>query len=97
MIDAETFFDQFVLQGNHVGIFVMRETHVQAIAGLAGFAVAYAVTQNDEVFAEVEKLSGAEENGGELLLKKLPAGAAGAMKDQDGVGDFAARVARGLA
>ena len=70
---------------------------MQAIAGLAGFAVADAVGKNQEIFVGVEQLAGTEERSGEDGLKKIVASAAGAVEDQDGVGGAAGGVLEGLA
>ena len=97
MIDAQAFFYQFVLQSDHVGVFVLRKMGVQAVAGLAGFSVADVVGEDDEVFGGVEELAGAEENAGENRAEESATVAAGAVKDQDGVGGVAGGVFCGLA
>jgi len=52
----------------------MGETHVHAVAGLAGFTGADAVRQDDVVAGGVQELSWAEQHAGELGLHELLAG-----------------------
>jgi len=92
VVDAQSFFDEFVLEGDHVRIFVAGEMCMEAVAGLAGFAVADVVGKNQEIFVGVEQLAGAEEGSREDGLKKRVAFAAGAVEDQDGVGGAASGV-----
>src|SRR6267378_4495633 len=92
IVDAQSFLDEFVLEGDHVRIFVAGEMCIEAVAGLAGFAVADVVGKNQEIFVGVEQLAGAEERSGEDRLKKRVAFAAGAVEDQDGVGGAASGV-----
>jgi len=97
VVDAQSFFDEFVLEGDHVRIFVAGEMRMEAVAGLAGFAVADVVGKNQEIFVGVEQLAGAEEGSGEDGLKKRVAFAAGAVEDQDRVGGAASGVLERLA
>src|SRR6266478_2867525 len=96
-VDTQTFFDEFVLEGDHVRIFVAGEMRVQAVAGLTGFSVTDVVGKNQEIFVGVEQLAGAEERSGEDGLKKIAATSAGAVEDQDGVGGAAGGVLYWLA
>jgi len=96
VVDAQSFFDEFVLEGDHVRIFVAGEMCMEAVAGLAGFAVADVVGKNQEIFVGVEQLAGAEERSGEDGLKKRVAFAARAVEDQDGVGGAASASLTGL-
>ena len=96
VIDAEAFGDQAKMRRDHVVVVILREARVEAVAGLRGFSVADAVGKNDEIARRVEKLAGTEELSCELRLKELPPGAAGAVKDQDGVRDPSLRVAGGF-
>ena len=50
------------------------------------------VVRQDDVVLGVERLAGAEQLAGKLAAAELPARAAGAVHDQDGVGDDALRV-----
>ncbi len=84
--------EQTILQFDHVVIFVVREAHVEAIAGFAGITVADVVGQNEEVFGGVEKLVETEENSSEGRCEELAARAAGPVKDQNSVADFAGGV-----
>src|SRR5229473_715600 len=70
---------------------------VQTIAGLGRFSVADAVGKNNEVSRGVEKLARFKQFGSKNGREELMAGAAGAVKNQDGVGDAAIRVAHRLA
>src|ERR1700675_3677887 len=97
VVDAQSFFDEFVLERDHVRVFVAREMRVEGIAGLAGFAVADAVGKNQEIFVGVEQLAGAEERSREDGLKKIVAPAASAVEDQHRVGGAAGGVLEGLA
>ncbi len=77
---------------DHVGVFVLRKAGVEAVAGLAGFSVADVVGQDDEVLGRVEQLAGTEEHAGEYRPQKSRSAAAGAVKDEDGVGGVSAGV-----
>jgi len=81
-----------VLQRDHVGVLVLREAGVEAVAGLAGFSVADVVGQNDEVLGGVEELAGREKHAGEYRPEEIGAAAAGAVKDQDRVSGVSAGV-----
>jgi len=51
-----------VLRANHVVIGVPGKLHAEAVGGLAGLAVADVVGQDDEVFFDIKRLVGAEED-----------------------------------
>src|ERR1700751_1390892 len=85
MVHGETPLEEFVLRGDHVVIVVLRKVGVEAVAGLAGLSVADVVGKDDEVAGGIEKLTGTEEDVGKLRGEELASGAAGAVKDQDGV------------
>src|SRR5690348_1538453 len=97
VVDAEAFGEQQVIGSHHVVVIVFGKFHAQAVAGLGGFSVTDGVAEDDEVFAGVEELTGAEEFAGINGSEELAAGAAGAVHDQNGVGDAAVRVFYGLA
>lgn len=86
-----------VLGGDHVVVVVLGEVHVEAVGGLAGFAVADVVGEDDEVFGDVEGLAGAEEDVGEGGVHQGMSVAAGAVEEEDGVIDVAGGVAVKLA
>ena len=84
-----------MLRGDHVVVVILRKMSVHAVTGLAGFSVADVVRQNDVVTSDIKKLSGPEEDAGELRRKELRAGAAGAVQEQNGIRNVAVRVAHG--
>jgi hypothetical protein len=92
VVDTQSFVDKFVLEGDHVRVFVMREMGMETVARLAGFAVADVVGKNQKIFCCVEELAGTEKPSGENGLKKIAALATGAVKDQDRVGGATGRV-----
>ena len=59
--------------------------------------MADAVGKNNEVSCGVQKLPGSKQFAGKNGREELMAGASGAVKNQNGVGDAALSVARGLA
>src|SRR6266849_9747898 len=73
----------------------MRELGAQAVARLGGFpkAAAELIGKNQVILRGVEQLAGAEEHAAEGGDEKNFAGAVRAVKNQDGVGDAAARIA----
>ncbi len=97
MVHAQTVLEQFMLRRDHVIVVVLRKVRVQAVARLAGFSVADVVGKDDEVTRRVEELPGPEEDIGELWREELMTRAARAVKNQDGIGDFAGRVFLGPA
>src|SRR5271156_4416032 len=97
MIDGEAFFDELVLRGGHVVVFVLGKVGVHAVAGLAGFSVADVVGGDDVVAGDVEELAGTVEDAGELRGEKISTPAAGAVEDEHGVGVAAGGVAGGRA
>ena len=97
MVHAEPFGEQAMVRGDHVIVVVLRKMRVQAVAGLRRFSVADTIWKNDVIARRVEKLSRAEELAGKNGCEELMAGATGAVKNQNRVGDAALRIARGLA
>ncbi len=97
MVDPQSFFDEFVLERDHVRVFVMREMRMEAVAGLAGFAVADVVGKNQKIFVGVEQLAGSEKHSSEDGLKKTVASPAGAVEEQHRIGGAAGGVLEGLA
>lgn len=92
-VHAEALGEQRVLGVNHVGVGVARESGPQAVAGLAGAAVADAVGHDQEVAAGVEQLARPEEHICELRAQEgLPA-PAGAVEQQHRIGRPAGPVA----
>src|SRR5882724_391522 len=92
MVHAQALREQTVLQLDHVVVFVMRKAHVQAVARLAGFAMAYVVRKDDEVLRRVKDLAGAEDYAAEIGSQKLPAGATGAVQNEHRIANFAAGI-----
>src|SRR5207248_6752588 len=92
MIHAEPFSEQAMVRGNHVVVIVLGKVRVQAVAGLRRFSVADAVRKNDVVARSIEKLARAEQFARKNGREELMTGAAGAVQDQDRVGDAALRV-----
>src|SRR5690348_4410531 len=80
---------------DHVRVRIVRELHVQAVAGLARFPVADVVGKNDEVLRCVEKLARSEQQTTEGLREETSPTAAGAVHDNDRIGDLALRVLHG--
>ena len=78
-----------VLRANHVVVGVLRKARVQTVAWLAGFSVADAVGQDDEIARRIEDLAGAEQFTAEGLRQERRAGAAGAVENHHGVPDDA--------
>ncbi len=97
MVDSQSFFNEFVLKGDHVRVFVAREMRMEAVAGLTGFAVANVVGKNQKILVGVEKLTGPEKHSSENRLKKILALPASTVKDQHRVGGAAGGVLDGLA
>ncbi len=91
MIDAE-FLQQSMLSLDHVAIAVLRKARAQAVAGLAGFAVADAVGQDDEIFRRVQHSAGTKQSLGEVGAQKVSAAAARAMHDEHGILRLALRI-----
>src|SRR5712672_3677999 len=92
MVHAQALRKQTILQLDHVVIFVMRKAHVQAVTGLAGFAMAYVVRQDDEVLRRVQYLAGTEDYAAEIRSQKLPAGATGTVQNEHRIANFAAGI-----
>ena len=66
---------------------------MQAVGGFGGVALADVVGEDEEVFGDVERLAGAEEDGGEDGVEERVGVAAGAVEEEDGVVDVACGVA----
>jgi len=62
---AEVLGDQAVLGAHHVVVVVLREAHAQAVGGLARFAGADRVGEDEVIALRVERLPGAEQLAGE--------------------------------
>ncbi len=92
MVDVETLLEHKSLRSDHVVVVVSREVRVEAVGGLRGLAVADVVGKDEEVFGDVERLAGAEEDVGEDGAQQRARVAAGAVEEQDGV----VRVAGGI-
>ena len=97
MIYTQALLDELLLQGDHVGIVVLREAGVQAVTGFAGFSMADVVGQDDEIFGCVEQLSRAEQHAGKNRSEQTVPVSSGTVKDQDRIRGTAARVLDGLA
>ena len=79
MVDAQTFFDKFVLECDHVRVFIAREVRMEAVARLAGFAVAMLSGRIRKYLFASRSWPGpvSSEDG----LKKIVTSPAGAVKD----------------
>src|ERR1700675_156034 len=97
MVDAQSFLQQFALRRHHVVVVVLGKAGVHAIARLARFSVTDVVRKDYEIAARVEQLTGAKQHVGKLRSKELPAGAAGTVKDEHGIGHFPFSIAFWLA
>jgi hypothetical protein len=93
VIDVKAVDEHGVLGGDHVVVVVLREVHVEAVGGFAGFAVADVVGEDDEVFGDVEGLSGSEEDVGEGWVHQGVGVAASAVEEEDSIIDVAGGVA----
>ncbi len=89
MIHMKSLGHQPVLRLDHVRIPVVWESHVEPIARLAGIAMADAVRQDNEVLGWIQKLPAIEKLTGELIAKKLFAGASRSVQDQNRILYFA--------
>ena len=96
-VDPQALGHEQVLGRDHVGVAVLGEARVQAVARLRRLPVADAVGEDHVVLRHIERLTGPEQFAGELWLQELAAAATGAMQDQHRIGDVAAGVARRLA
>src|SRR6516164_10386884 len=76
-----------MLRAHHVVVRIFREPRVQPVARLARLAMSDAVRQHDEVTVGVEQLTSSEELPSKCLAEKARTASAGAMEDEDGVGD----------
>ena len=92
MVHAQALSEKLVLRRDHVAVVVLGKVRVQAVARLARFSVANVVGQDDEVTRGIEKLSGTEEDVSKLRGEELMSCPAGAVENEDDVGDFAARI-----
>ena len=97
VIDVEAFEEHGVLGGDHVVIVVLGEVHAEAVGGFGGLAVADVVGEDEEVFGDVEGLTGAEEDVGEDGVEERVGVASGAVQEEDGVVGVAVGAAMGLA
>src|SRR5262249_37340882 len=80
--DAEPFGHKPVLGFDHVIVIVLRKFASQTVRWPRRFSGAERVWQDDEVFACVERLAGAEQLAREGGRQEICSGAAGAMEDQ---------------
>src|ERR1700676_4452770 len=85
MIHSQPFFDQLVLQRDHVRIVILRKVRMHAIARLTRFPIAYIVRNDEEVLARIKQLSRLEEHVGKYRTEELAATAAGAVQDENSV------------
>ena len=97
MVHAQAFFDQFVLQGNHVRIVVLRKVCVHAVTGLAGFSVTNIVGQDDEIARRIQQLARPKQHTGKDGLQQSSSVASRTVKDEDGIGGAPAGVLHRLA
>src|ERR1700676_1093916 len=82
MIHSQPFFDQLVLQRDHVRIVIFRKVRMHAIARLTRFPMAYIVRNDEEVLARIKQLSRLEEHVGKYRTQESAAAASGAVKDE---------------
>ena len=92
MVDLEALAEQQILCLHHVVVAVVGKAATQAIARLAGFAVADAIGQYDKKPRRIERLPRPEELAGELVTHEVAAVAAGAVQDEHDVAHHALRV-----
>jgi len=97
MVDAKPFLHELALKRNHVCVFIMRKVRAHAVARLRGFSMADIVWENEEVFAGIEQLPGAEQLTGEDRTQELLSAPARTMENQNRVGGSAVRILLGLA
>jgi hypothetical protein len=97
MIDMETIDQHGVLGGDHVVIGLVREAHAQTVGGLARFAVADVVGQDDVELRNIERLTGPEENVGKGGVEQGMGVTTCAVEKQDGVVGVSGRIAVRLA
>ena len=92
MVDLEALAEQQILCLHHVVVAVVGKVAAQAIARLAGFAVADAIGQYDKKPRRIERLPRPEELAGELVAHEVAAVAAGAMHDEHRIAHHALRI-----
>jgi hypothetical protein len=97
VIDMKAFHEHGVLAGDHVVVVVLGEVHAKAVGGFGGLAVADVVGEDEEIFGDVEGLTGAEEDVGEDGVEEGVGVAAGAVQEEDGVVGVAIGAAVGFA
>ena len=93
MVHAQPLFQQLVLRSNHIVIVILRKTSVHAVARLARLSVTDVIRQNDVIGRDIQKLPGPNRTPANWGMQKLAAGTSGSVQEQDGIGNFAVRVA----
>jgi len=69
MVDAQVFRHQPVLRQHHIIIGVLREFHVQPIAGLGGLAMTDGIGQDNVILCRIQELSRAKKSPGKSALR----------------------------
>ncbi len=73
VVDTHLLGENGIIRFYHVVIGILRELHMQAVAWFAGFAVADAIGEDDEIFGSVEELTGFEKMAAEQRVDKIMA------------------------
>ncbi len=97
VIDAHLLGHNGIIRLDHIIVRILREFHVQTVAGFARFAMADAIGKDDKIFSGVEGLAGFEEMAGEELVDKIMAVAGRAVHDIYSIDDLAALIFDGMA
>ena len=78
-----------MLEIDHVTVTIVREVHVQAVAGFARLPMPDVIGEDDVVLGHVEGLSGSEELPGKNVVEELSARSAGTMQNEHSIANDA--------